>query len=461
MLSKPFEMQNPSCIVFLSHRLTHVYQGGNSLLQNVRFKSEDEVQLRYRDGFKLALSSQEIEQSKAKADHATNIIQSLLIAKSNAQAIKIGNQVKSRTRNTTRSLTRIRAFANQLHQAIATCWTNGCHSDHEFNLHLEDRIDSTQAVKSSVRFDTIFVSKGSRNSQNRVQISRASLIEVFCNDNDGQDALTNSGGLRSSNVHVPRLVIPQEEPRLQVLHSRKIADMCLEVCRMYHATETLKLYVHPSCTIHQSHSASTQHPPAAHSDAVTLKELLSQNLRLFPRRCTELALILASALLQFSETPWCATYWTKDGVYFTKKDPSIPTQNLQMGDVDITRPLTVKAFQRLPSSNNQDVSKPTKATLELGILMLEIWHGISLEDRFHDRPNQLKGDDLDRKQLADRWLREDDHLNFQQDAVQTCLDCFNIYGAKGDITWEDEDFLHSFVEGVIEPLYKASNKSRS
>ena len=441
-------------------------------MTRITFNSKEEVKLRCRDGFKLALSSKEIEQCIAKVDHAHRMMESLLNAKTKVLSLGASHHAKIRIKEIVQSLTRIRNFASHLYQAIAACWTQGCQSIHEINLRLEDRIIAEPKSRKlinkaddSVRFDAVFVSKG---SPHQSLIWRASLIEVLCKDNSSatqEDVSALEGQQSGSRV---RFVLPQRDSRTQQLQSCKITDICLEVCKAQNVRDILHLYVHPTRTVHhQTHTLSTKQDATASAAAVTLQELLSSasgqshRLRLSPRACTELALILASALLQLSETPWCAAFWTKEGLSFTK-GPARFAPSPHSSNVDITRPLVVKAFQPgVNTSDRQQASKPKKVLLEFAILMLELWHGISIEERFSDRPSQVQGDDLDRKHLAERWLKEDDLLGFQYDAIGTCLEYYNVYKVDGDITWEDEEFLQGFVAGVLEPLHRESNKSRA
>ena len=444
-------------------------QAGKSTLTRITFTNKEEVKLRCRDGFKLALSIKEIEECIAKVDRAYRMMESLLQAKTKVISLGTSNQAKRQTKELVQSLTRIRNFANNLYRAIAAHWARGCQSSHEINLRLEDRIATetksskvVNKLESSVKFDAVFVSRG---PLHQLPIWRASLIEVLCRDNcESQEDTALKDQQSGSRV---RFVLPPRESQIQQLQSCRIADMCVEVCKAPNVEDILQLYVHPTCTVHHQTGTLYRQHGTISTTTVTLQELLASSrsqarrLQLSPTACTELTLIVASALLQLSETPWCAEFWTKEGLSFTRR-PAIAVQTSQSSDVDITRPLVVKAFQSGTDANSQQQApSPKKVLLEFAILMLEIWHGISIEERFPDRLNQVQGDDLDRKHLAERWLSADDLLDFQYDAINTCLQYYNVYKINGDITWEDEEFLQEFVAGVLEPLHRQSKTFRA
>ncbi|MCJ1333697.1 hypothetical protein MMC10_010397 [Thelotrema lepadinum] len=109
------------------------------------------------------------------------------------------------------------------------------------------------------------------------------------------------------------------------------------------------------------------------------------------------------------------------------------------------------------STSMPSQATPKKVLLEFALLLLELWHGQAIEERFSTRLPQVKGDYLDRKLLAERWIEEDrDLLGFQFDVITNCLKYLDVTGTP---KWEDETFLQSFAAGVVEPLYRESNKS--
>ena len=426
-----------------------------NVLKKINFSNPNEIKVRYSQGFKLAMSTRQIEECITKVDRATDILNSIRSAKSNMQWIESRSTQKGPIKKIIRSLTRIRSYADQLHQALSSCWGHEqCLSDHRVNVHLHDRLGSG-AEEDSVRFSAIFVSKLSTNEG---MIWQESLIQVLKPD-DGNDHGESLEGKLSRVKFKDTLTEPSS---FQTIAVCEITSICSETCGSHEPRNTvLQLLIQPCptkrCRIWKMDSSKASQ--ASSADFLTLEDLLRlvhspySNLRLYPRDCTELALILASGMLQLSKTPWLTKVWTKKDVHFSK-NTSMAIEELRSRDIDITKPLIAKGFPQV-SQPAMDTASPKLAVLELAILLLELWHGQTIEKRFSNRLDQVQGDYLDRKFLAQRWLEEDrDLLGFQFDVVASCLQ------QESDPAWEDEKFLRIFAANVVEPLYRESNKMR-
>ncbi|MCJ1325251.1 hypothetical protein MMC10_001913 [Thelotrema lepadinum] len=437
-------------------------------LGRVKFSNTEEVKIRYRDGFKLALRSKEIEKCIARADKATNMINSIRSAKSDIQWADIRNEKKGQVKSLGLSLVKIRDYAVRLHQTIASCWAQDCHSTHVTSLYLEDRIDPSRSFDTvesykSILFKVIFISKRQEPQQT---LQRVSSIEVFQADRcePGYPNAPQDQSARSDPVADP------------LCPDNKITNICEVVCGEEQFQLSFRLYVKPQCTMHRL--SKMNDTSFSTSEIISFEHLLSltrdhsSDLRLFPLASIEFALILASALLQLSETPWFDTCWTKQSVNFLKISPSMSTASMRSScEVDITKPLVMRSFSRAifnttPASTTvtttfckaPSLSTPKKVLLEFAILMLELWHSMPIETRFPDRLAQIHGDELDRKSLAERWLEDKDLPGFQFNVVGYCIKQLNVYRPGQELKWDDQEFLQSFVAGVVEVLAKEANK---
>ena len=94
-----------------------------------------------------------------------------------------------------------------------------------------------------------------------------------------------------------------------------------------------------------------------------------------------LALRLASSFLQLSRTKWLRTTWSINTIYFLRQSQAISDNR----GVDFTRP-----FVSLPFNGSPDTADPSQVPLvelkqtllDLGVLLLEIWHSQTLEEHF-------------------------------------------------------------------------------
>ena len=443
------------------------YLSKMNVLNSINFGSAEEVKVRYRQGFKLALSSKEIEDCIAKVDRATKILNSIRSAKSDMQWIESRDTKKGLLKKLIRPLIGIRDYASQLHQSIWACWTReGCNSVHQVNFHLQDRIES-QNEEDSIQFKLVFMAK----TQNTLN-SRQSLVKVF-KQNEGDGSLVD---LQEQLNRVRFEITPSQTSSTAVIGS-EVSDICLEVCKAQKtAGDILQLCLQPrSSNQYRIRKLASQEASAGIRNThavISLAEILqlsnnrNSRFRLFPQASTELALILASGVLQLSKAPWFVESWTKNQIFFLNKDPSIPPESLDSWDVDITQPLATKVLpEEHVSEGRQQPIHPInvkKVLLEYAIVLLELWHEVSIEERFGDRLHQVNGDYLGRKHLTERWLEDTDMLGFQFDVIANCLR--HLQPSSEGTTepkWDDETFLQSFAVGVVEPLCKESNKSRT
>ena len=128
----------------------------------------------------------------------------------------------------------------------------------------------------------------------------------------------------------------------------------------------------------------------SHLETVTLEDLL----RGFPknddagtgpvqalsrRERLYIAVMLSISLLQLHSTPWLAGTWTKKNIFFTriKNDPSAP--------IDTTRfyvapPVDLGSAQARSKQADESAEEATKYLFALGVMLLELCFGKSLED---------------------------------------------------------------------------------
>lgn len=195
-----------------------------------------------------------------------------------------------------------------------------------------------------------------------------------------------------------------------------------------------------------------------HRDCVSLSQTLktSSTLPLKPRM--QLSLRLASSLLQLLSTPWLTQAWCKHTVFFLKPENlSNPTSHAKQTDlVDLSRPLVVCGFRgKCPVVSS---TEPKAALLELGILLLEIWHGTTLESRFGLDESASQSQSMtyyERLVKALEW--QDDGTNpmlgLYGQAVSQCLTGNNLSAGKL-VDWEDSKLWSSICSDIIEPLAK-------
>ena len=435
---------------YLSSRSTsNRTQSDRISLSSVAFAQKQDVQVKFRSGIKLALHKKELDEYTQRLRQSTEILSKIQGSTTMVHSMT-NKSFFGRSHKLVKSLRRVQSHANRLHKAISSVWRSDCHAVHETKLLIEDRIEDSRSRgmrlgknTMSVQFDVVFGFSTGGSTGYLLQ----GVVEII-----PQDCQEHSGAMKSDNNAVKVKFSPPQGQHMISNSSSKVQDICSELQKAGRSQKPLFLQLQDPNVLYmkecEKHTQSLYTNP---STSVTLHELLESSTQLRNvlsiRASLRLALALASGVLQLHMTPWfCNNFWSKEGIYFLKSS---------VHDIDITRPMTSCAFKASPVTAAFD-SEPRHVLLELGITFLELWRGVTIEQKFAGRESQLKGDYFDRLHLAWRWLEESqDHLlDYQSQAVEFCMKpIFLNQNAK--VRWDDDDFLASLTANVIEPLHRA------
>jgi hypothetical protein len=186
------------------------------------------------------------------------------------------------------------------------------------------------------------------------------------------------------------------------------------------------------------------------TDIVPLERVLSNSCRLSLKQSTKLALNLASSLIQLHSTNWRHSNWNKTVIEFFQSRYPISITYLE-------QPLLSKVFDR--STINSAISANSSITaredlLDLGILLLEIWHQKTFES-FTTESESVVPDTsyYSRMPVAIRWfdLTADDLPLKYRDVVSRCVR-FSFEGCTP--SWEDGGFRRLVCQNVVVPLHE-------
>lgn len=164
-----------------------------------------------------------------------------------------------------------------------------------------------------------------------------------------------------------------------------------------------------------------------------------------------LALTLASNLLQLLQTRWLTAPWSKNGICFVVQQQGTASHGPKNKRVEVDRPFVSLTFDTAIAHQSQQKVEAKEALLELGILLLEIWHEVALETKFSltEAPVEY----YDRLMLAIKWLNDMDDplLDLYEQAVRHCI--VGIIGNNPHSSdWEDIKFWGVVCREIIEPL---------
>ena len=222
------------------------------------------------------------------------------------------------------------------------------------------------------------------------------------------------------------------------------------MCRVVLEIRPQILWVSADSRIYRSASHCTT--PSLQADdshnTVELSQFLSQRPNLSPLDKFSFGLSVASSLLQLNLTPWICKCWTKDDIILRQE------RNADSG-YDIAHPLIRGRFEGMTTCQRSD-DNPDVALLELGILLVEVWTGKTLESWVESTgrvTSDLSNLALRRGLLYKRCCEVNKKAppSYCQ-VVQTC--CFPFGFGEVNRSWDDMQFKALYYTNIVEPLSK-------
>lgn len=338
----------------------------------------------------------------------------------------------------------VRNHAANLHLALTRQWVTPCHQRHELKIFLEDRITELKSkqVTSDARascFKVVFV--GGRTQP--PELWHETLFHV-----EAEDPQTNRIHLplQGPRVHFSNLQNQPTNSRLDVL------DICAAITSAASSAYSPIFYLAGT-----SNMAMTLHTPApaaiqsSCSASTTLRKIFqdrhnqkSPSLSLPWKWRMALALKIASSFLQFMRTPWAQPSWSASNIH-------IP-YNSGNHDLDLSSPFLSADFNRNSSPSAIRQAQVKEDLLELGILLLEIWHEINLEARFAQALS-TPGVTCMTRACALEWLDDLQNpvSNLYFRAASFCISGLLTPDPRAS-EWDHPDLWKSVCANVIDPL---------
>ncbi|CEJ62663.1 hypothetical protein PMG11_11157 [Penicillium brasilianum] len=407
---------------------------------------------------KLAFRASELKGAIQDLDDTTNALDRFTkIISSNRMLL--GDTSSRKATKLANALRQFRGFAHDLYLAIFQGWREECHDKHEARLFLEDRVDTAADVLKEVRkcapillFQLVFAASSLQGQT----LWNEAIVQVLKQGSD--DDLNVSLVSRPSESSRVKLVVPESTSAGTELTFIDNICAAIETARRGERHISFVLTGNQKMATMPSHEETviTCHQ----ADKITLKALLlrddnsSHTSTLLPLRLRMLlALRLASNLLQLLQTQWLRSGLSKDDIFFLLR-PSDDVNNASHCHlhIDIGRPFVSLTFDDsnanvLPEQNID----PKIALLELGILLLEIWHKTTLESQFSLKESPVEY--YERLTLALKWLDDmnDPLPQLYDKAASHCVR--GIVGGEPRFwDWEDSGFWSAFCGNIIEPL---------
>ncbi|RFU72524.1 hypothetical protein TARUN_9734 [Trichoderma arundinaceum] len=406
---------------------------------------------------KVAFKSSEIKQSIGELDTATSTLHTFSQTMLMNRHAPVSSLPSSNNVKLAKAFRRIHKFSKNLYTALCCCCTGACHNEHDVHVLLEDRVEVASKLIHSTQqwdeegeallaFQLIFAAKLLTPIQTRWH-----ELSVKCmQEDDGYAAALPDS--KSSRVRILELE-PTKSKQSDNSLSRfvPVEDFCAAIVTAHDKAQHIAFVLHES---NQMGVVTAKEQTVTQKNScqnITLKEVLSgtpstNGARLPLRSSMLLASKLASSLLQFSQTRWFGKAWSKDAIFFLLQ----PVSDGVATRADFNRPFVCATIEGT-EANGAKNADPRSILLELGILLLEIWHQTTLEDRFPNRAGETSGEYFSRLSLAAEWLDDDYNTPplLYEDAVRYC-----VYGVstKRGADWNKNELWSEICKEVIKPL---------
>ncbi|KAL7808811.1 hypothetical protein V8C44DRAFT_335461 [Trichoderma aethiopicum] len=408
---------------------------------------------------KVALKSDAIKQSISELDTATSTFHAFSQTVLMNRHGPVSSLVSSSNLRLAKAFRRIQSASKSLYTALSRCCTGTCHNEHNVHVLLEDRVDAASELLRSTKkmrdeeqavlaFQLIFSAK----ILTPIQTSCHEL-SIRCMQEDEDDANAQELATKLSRVRIaqPDCASIKDHSLLPSTFV-PIDNFCSAVVTAHDKAQHVAFILHTSNIMGFITSKERTVMLKSNYQAISLRDVLSEGSRAYGSRlplqsAMLLASKLASSLLQYAQTQWFGQAWTKDSIFFLLFNP----ENEQKRSLaDFNRPFVCAKIEDA-EANGENAAEPKSTLLELGILLLEIWHQTTLEIHFADKADRFTSDYFTRLSLAAQWL-DDDYdtpLPLFEQAVRYC-----VYGAstKRWTEWNTSELWGEICKEVIKPL---------
>lgn len=266
------------------------------------------------------------------------------------------------------------------------------------------------------------------------------------------------GSENSSKIRF-QLPEPTEGPKVT-----KVQDLCAALKGAPYGQQPLNFHLSEDGDLQSTHlpefPAKNETASSMSNDFITLDRIIQEehSRKAASKRWTLnqrmlLAYRLASSLLEFHTTPWLGEFWKKEGICFLYKAVPGASQDIT-AYFDANEPFITRDFPPNPAEHGHRPQNAKWALLELGIMLLEVWHILSFEQYAANKGSTSESTYGSRYELAQGWLLDtyENMVPLYADSVCRCIEG-SFASDSPMFEWDDRRFQRSVCENVVRPLW--------
>lgn len=440
---------------------------GSYLLDLINLHANSTKTSRWRQTsqkFKFALEKEELDQKISELDMSTSMLSRLRVA---GGLLQDDDQLPSsgRIRRLTGFLNKAQRYTSDLYSAIRESCPTSCHTLHRFKLYLEDQSAPLLRKKPQISFRIEALPVPTPAELRAWYYAHVETLE------EEYTGTKTKSALEPHSKEIPTVNFTPTESREPP--KCEVQDLCATFTKASSSNKVLKLYLAErgrlaSCHVPIDPQAQSNRSTSLVAGALTLETIIKKayesreySVRWSLTHRMVLAYRLASCLLQFQSTPWLEDSWKKKSIFFPNNAVADPSGK-DIWQFDANSPFIIHDFQSSPVPTlATHTTKARSSLLDLGILLLEIWHVTPSEVYAQQEGLLLDTTYGARYEVASRWLNHtaDNILPFYLDPVCRCIE--GTFASSAPVLqWNDRQFQSSVCESLVKPLWdNCSSKS--
>ncbi|KAF1961193.1 hypothetical protein CC80DRAFT_232468 [Byssothecium circinans] len=351
--------------------------------------------------------------------------------------------------------------AQGFHSALRAGWQCPCHDNHSVNLRLEPRIDcdgSDESDDEEIMRDPFHVlfrnshheptSPAGPVSSNKMWTWEEADVHITVEiQSTPKTTLVAGKGVRFADQAknaVKAALSP--DPDMQ-----PIKNLCAAICTLQKPQRAACLSLLADEYEKQKYDIliyPAKDPPVD-TEAWTTSTLRTvlQDPAFARRNRLQLAVTLASSVLQLHETPWLDDNWTKDDILFIKRSDKI-VYNHPFVSQHFAAPKQSESINNVPALMRRIIRN--QSLYGLGISLIELWHGKAISE-LKKTEDESETTFMTEFNTADRLVDElySDAGGKYADAVRRCIRCDFDHRAT---SLENTAFQRAVYQGVVAQL---------
>ena len=373
---------------------------------------------------------------------------------------------KRRAKKPLAELKLVRKHAASLHHVLISgkAWKCSCRMLHMASLRLESRPHALRAVNADtapkLKFRILLSTRQERGTQ--WVASQWHEVEVIPSLDKNNDVTTSIGPRASTGLvrfkPDPRSFTTTDIPPELAIYNdcESISDICSTVCAAHGSKKPIGFLVDEQDVKHKHYIYKTDTAVGPDIRSKSLGDLLSRSgpespsTALSKRDCLQIAVTLASSVLQLDGTSWFKSHWSSTDIFFHEK--SNQTSHLSYLYPYLSWKRCITDLDAVPFDPlfSRSFGIRSEVLFALGLTLIELCFGKTLAD-LRAPEDGVASEAASTMKMAERLCNSVYYAmgTSYGDAVRRCL--YQPFDVR-QMNFDNEELQQKVFEGIVTPL---------